>query len=111
MPQCRAPADGNLVSRRLPGLVIHDLNAVTKSMLHMILEGRITAIDGTEIALQAQLICIHGDASAAVIARTLSDMLSTRHRSDVHSPTLSVYAPCPPAAMFSWSSSMTSPGR
>ncbi|MER9474935.1 5-oxoprolinase subunit PxpA [Mesorhizobium sp. M0520] len=72
-------ADGSLVSRRSPGSVILDPNAIAERTLHMILEERITAIDGTEIALEAQSICIHGDTPAAVaIARTLRDMLFNR---------------------------------
>ncbi|RWK11052.1 5-oxoprolinase subunit PxpA [Mesorhizobium sp.] len=72
-------ADGSLVSRGLPGSVIHDPAAIAERMLHMILEGRITAIDGTEIALEAPSICIHGDTPAGVaIARTLRDMLFSR---------------------------------
>ncbi|MFC3073697.1 LamB/YcsF family protein [Shinella pollutisoli] len=70
-------ADGSLVSRRLPGAVIHDPQAVADRMLRLVTEGRITAIDGSEIALEAQSICIHGDTPAAVaIARTLREALS-----------------------------------
>lgn len=68
--------DGSLVSRRLPGSIIHDPQAVALRMLHMVNEGRITAIDGTDIPLEAQSICIHGDTPAAVaIARTLRETL------------------------------------
>jgi UPF0271 protein len=68
--------DGSLVSRRLPGSVIHDPQAIAERILRMIIEGRITAIDGTEIALEAQSICIHGDTPSSVaIARTLRDTL------------------------------------
>jgi UPF0271 protein len=70
-------ADGSLVSRRLAGSVIHDPQAVAERMLHMVKEGRIAALDGTDIALDAQTICIHGDTPAAVaIARTLSETLT-----------------------------------
>lgn len=78
-------ADGRLVSRRLPDSVIHDSNSIAERMLHMVLEGRITAIDGTEITLEAQSICIHGDTSAAVaIAHALRDMLLS-HRVELKS--------------------------
>lgn len=70
-------ADGSLVSRRLPGSVIHDPQAVAGRMLRLVTEGRIAAIDGTEIALEAQSVCIHGDTPAAVaIARTLREALT-----------------------------------
>ncbi|WP_026622400.1 5-oxoprolinase (ATP-hydrolyzing) subunit A (plasmid) [Ensifer sp. WSM1721] len=65
-------ADGSLVSRRLPGAVIHDAEVVATRMLRMVREHRITAIDGTEIVLEAQSICIHGDTPSAVaLARTV----------------------------------------
>src|SRR5690606_13113631 len=70
-------ADGSLLSRRLDGSVIHDPQAVAARMLRLVTEGRITAIDGTDIALEAQSICIHGDTPTAVaIARTLHETLS-----------------------------------
>jgi len=72
-------ADGSLVNRRLEGAVIHDPQIIAERMLHMINEQRITAIDGTDIALHAQSICIHGDNPTAVqIARTLRQTLETR---------------------------------
>lgn len=65
-------ADGSLVSRRLPGAVIHDPQSIAERMLRLAVEGRITAVDGTDIALDAQSICVHGDTPAAVgIARSL----------------------------------------
>lgn len=72
-------ADGSLVSRRLPGSVIHDPAEVAARMLRMVNEKRITAIDGSDIALDAQSICIHGDTATAVaIASTLRDTLAAR---------------------------------
>lgn len=69
-------ADGSLVSRRLAGAVIHDAELVADRMLRMVNEGRITAIDGTEIVLEAQSICIHGDTPSAVaLARTVRERL------------------------------------
>lgn len=59
-------ADGSLVSRRLPGSVIHDPAQIAARMLRLVTKGRITAIDGTEIALEAQSICVHGDTATAV---------------------------------------------
>ncbi|ASP73323.1 LamB/YcsF family protein [Sinorhizobium meliloti] len=69
-------ANGSLVSRRLAGSVIHDPELVASRMLRLVKEGRITAIDGTEIELEAQSICVHGDTMAAVsIARSVRDAL------------------------------------
>lgn len=69
-------ADGSLVSRRFPGSVIHDPDLVASRMLRLVKERRITAIDGTEIDLEAQSICVHGDTPAAVaIARSVREAL------------------------------------
>lgn len=69
-------ADGSLVSRRLPGSVVHDPETIAKRMLRLVADGRITAVDGTDIRLEAQSICVHGDTPAAVaIAQTLREAL------------------------------------
>jgi UPF0271 protein len=58
--------DGSLVSRREKGAVIHDHEIVAKRALKMALEGRVIAVDGTEIELKADTLCVHGDNPAAV---------------------------------------------
>ncbi len=58
--------DGSLVSRREKGAVIHDHEVVAKRALKMALEGKVIAIDGTEIGLKAETLCVHGDNPAAV---------------------------------------------
>lgn len=58
--------DGALASRKLPGSVIHDPEAVAERALRMATEGRITAIDGTELTVPAETICVHGDTPGAV---------------------------------------------
>jgi UPF0271 protein len=46
--------------------VIHDHEIVAKRALKMALEGRVVAMDGTEIELKADTLCVHGDNPAAV---------------------------------------------
>jgi UPF0271 protein len=58
--------DGSLVSRRENGAVIHDHEIVAKRALKMALEGKVVAMDGTEIELKADTLCVHGDNPAAV---------------------------------------------
>lgn len=71
-------ADGSLVSRRLPGAVIHDPKTIAERMLRLVAEGRIAAVDGTDVTLEAQSICVHGDTPAAVaIALALREALAT----------------------------------
>mgnify|MGYP000859438628 FL=1 len=59
-------ADGTLVNRRLPGAMIHDKNLAIQRIKRMILEGKVTAIDGTDIDIKADSICVHGDNPEAV---------------------------------------------
>lgn len=58
--------DGFLVSRKEKGAVIHDHEVVAKRALKMVLEGKVIAIDGAEIELKADTLCVHGDNPAAV---------------------------------------------
>jgi len=58
--------DGSLVSRRERGAVIHDHEVVAQRGLKMAVEGRVIALDGTEIELKADTLCVHGDNPAAV---------------------------------------------
>jgi UPF0271 protein len=68
--------DGSLVSRAEAGAVLHDPDLIARRMTKLATGGRIRAIDGSEISVEAQSICVHGDTPAAVgIARALSDAL------------------------------------
>ena len=53
--------DGSLVSRKLPGAVIHDHEVVAAKVLKLVQEGRVKTIEGSEIELKAETICVHGD--------------------------------------------------
>jgi UPF0271 protein len=58
--------DGSLVSRKEPGAVIHDHQAVAAKVLKMVKEGRVVCRDGSEIEMAADTICVHGDNPAAL---------------------------------------------
>jgi UPF0271 protein len=58
--------EGTLVSRRQPGAVIKDPDVVAQRALMMAKEGKVVAIDGTEITLRAETLCVHGDTPGAV---------------------------------------------
>jgi len=53
--------DGTLASRRKPGSVIHDPDAVVARAVRMVKENTVVAIDGSVVPLQADTICVHGD--------------------------------------------------
>ena len=69
--------DGTLVSRRLPGAVLHDADAVAERMLRWVQTGELTSISGRTVCLQADSICVHGDSPGAVeMARRLRQRLT-----------------------------------
>jgi UPF0271 protein len=73
----RYAADGTLVSRKERGAVIEDAAAAVQQAVRMVRDRRVTAIDGVEVAVRADTICIHGDTpGAAGHARALRAALS-----------------------------------
>ncbi len=58
--------DGQLVSRTQDGAVLHDPVAVAERMVRFAEEGVIRAIDGTDVRVNAQSICVHGDSPGSV---------------------------------------------
>ena len=58
--------EGTLVPRSKPGAVIHDINLVAERVLSMVKHQKITSIDGVEVPIVAQTICVHGDTPGAV---------------------------------------------
>ena len=69
--------DGTLVSRREPGSVIHDPDAVADRALAFAESGNVRASDGSLLHLEADSICIHGDTPQALEnARKIHDRLT-----------------------------------
>jgi UPF0271 protein len=58
-------SEGTLVSRKQPGAVISDPDEVAQRALDMA-NGFVTAVDGTNIELEVQTLCVHGDTLGAV---------------------------------------------
>jgi len=58
--------DGTLVPRAVAGAVLHDADAVVARASRMVTDHTVTAIDGTEIALRADSLCVHGDNPGAL---------------------------------------------
>lgn len=69
-------ADGQLAPRNRDGAVIHDEETVRRRVVRLVTEGRLTAIDGTDIHLAADTLCVHGDTRGAWrLARGIRDAL------------------------------------
>ena len=74
----RYEPDGTLRSRKFDDALIRDPLKAAAQALSMVERGVVTAVDGTEVSINAQTICIHGDTPgsvsiAATVARTLRE--------------------------------------
>ena len=59
--------DGTLVPRSQPGAMITDETLAIERVVRMVTEGVVTAIDGTDIPLRTDSICVHGDGEKALL--------------------------------------------
>ncbi len=57
---------GELVSRKLPGAVITDIDAVRARVRQFLDDGSVTTIDGTRRSVRARSILVHSDTAGAV---------------------------------------------
>jgi len=70
--------DGTLVSRREAGALLHDPAEVAARMVRLVTDGTLTAVDGSQIPVEADSICVHGDSPGAVaMARAVRAALNT----------------------------------
>ncbi len=58
--------DGTLVSRKLPGSVIHDKELAIARTVRMVTEGVVETASGKIIPIKADSICVHGDNPSAL---------------------------------------------
>jgi 5-oxoprolinase (ATP-hydrolysing) subunit A len=58
--------EGTLVPRKQAGSVIHELDQVVIRVVKMVKDHSVISIDGQEVPIQAQTICVHGDTPGAV---------------------------------------------
>ncbi len=69
-------AEGTLVSRRLPGSVLHDPERIAARCVAMATGQPIEDVDGNPLSVQADSVCVHGDTAGAVeIARHVKEAL------------------------------------
>ncbi|WP_257009959.1 LamB/YcsF family protein [Evansella halocellulosilytica] len=59
-------ADGTLTPRNQEHAVIHDPKKAKEQALQMAKMNTVTAVDGTEIPIQADTLCVHGDGAQAL---------------------------------------------
>ncbi|RJQ87297.1 MAG: 5-oxoprolinase subunit PxpA [Desulfobacteraceae bacterium] len=69
---------GTLVPRSHPNAIIHSPEAAAEQVIRIVTEGKLRAVDGSDIALDAQTICVHGDTPEAVnIVRRIRRLLES----------------------------------
>lgn len=59
--------DGTLVPRSAPNAIVHDVDEAAARAVRMVQSHRVTAIDGSDVTVLAETICIHGDAPYAAL--------------------------------------------
>ena len=69
--------DGTLTPRSRPDAMIRDLSAALAQVERMMREGKVRALDGSEVGIEPDTICIHGDEpGAADFVRELRALLA-----------------------------------
>jgi 5-oxoprolinase (ATP-hydrolysing) subunit A len=58
--------DGQLVSRKKPGAVLHDPKAIADRVVRMVQDGAVVSVSGKVIKMRTDTVCIHGDTPGAV---------------------------------------------
>ena len=59
-------SDGSLVSRSRPDALLHDPSEAAPRVLRMLREGKVRSVDGVDVDVRAETICLHGDNPEAV---------------------------------------------
>ena len=69
-------SDGALVARARPDALVRDPATAAARAVRMVREARVTSVDGADVALRPDTICIHGDAPGApALARAVRTAL------------------------------------
>jgi UPF0271 protein len=58
--------DGSLTPRTQPDAMIHDAETAIAQVRRMLSEGRVRSQQGSDVPVQADTLCIHGDEANAV---------------------------------------------
>lgn len=63
-------SDGSLVPRDAPGALLTDETAAVRRAVSLVLDRRISSVDGADVELDAVSLCVHGDTPGAVSLAT-----------------------------------------
>src|SRR5260370_36650345 len=82
-------SDGSLVPRSRPDALLHDPEEAAARVLRMLREGKVRSVDGVDVDVRAETVCVHGDTPGAVeFARTLRSQLE-KEDVTIRAPTFS----------------------
>ena len=82
-------SDGSLVPRSRPDALLHDPEEAAARVLRMLREGKVRSVDGVDVEVRAETVCVHGDTPGAVeFARTLRSQLE-KEDVTIRAPTFS----------------------
>ena len=72
-------ADGSLTLRTQGQALIHDPDQAAKQILHMVKEKKVVSVQGEEVSIQADTICIHGDSNngLSIVKKITSSLLQS----------------------------------
>jgi UPF0271 protein len=59
--------DGSLTPRKQPGAMIEDPDTSIRQVLRMVTEGTVGTVQGNDVSVRADTLCIHGDQPGAVV--------------------------------------------
>lgn len=59
-------ADGTLTPRSEANSMVHDTSLAVARIIRMVKDGKVTAVDGAEVLIKADTICVHGDEPKAL---------------------------------------------
>ena len=59
-------SDGTLVPRTEPGALLSDEAEIAARAVRMVTDGTVTAVDGEEVTVRVDSLCVHGDTPGAV---------------------------------------------
>lgn len=72
--------DGSLTPRSQPNAVLEETGRMVEQVLQMITEKKVTSVNGTNISVNVDTICLHGDGkNAFLFAKTIYEQLKEKN--------------------------------